>query len=59
MDSDVLTEDYVPKHWTKPDPPGVCSCEQPQPEARAVRKGAARTYCRRCDLPIRLAFGNR
>lgn len=33
-----------------------CDCLQPIPEERAERRGAARTYCARCDreLPLRL-----
>jgi hypothetical protein len=33
-----------------------CDCALPIPEERAERKGAARTYCARCDreLPARL-----
>ena len=37
----------------------VCACAVPIPEVRAARKGAARTHCARCDLPIRLEFGAR
>lgn len=35
----------------------TCSCTDPQPQVRAVRKGAARTYCARCGLPVKIAFG--
>ena len=33
-----------------------CDCRWPDPEERAERKGAARTYCARCDreLPLRM-----
>jgi hypothetical protein len=37
----------------------TCTCAEPVPVVRAVRKGAARTHCQRCGLPIRLAFGSR
>ena len=36
--------------------PLTCECPQPQPEVRATWKGAARTVCGRCGLPIRLVF---
>jgi hypothetical protein len=39
--------------------PAVCACVVPIPEVRATHKGAARTYCARCDLPVRLEFGAR
>jgi hypothetical protein len=37
--------------------PEYCDCPKPMPEERAVRRGAARTYCARCDreLPLRMA----
>jgi hypothetical protein len=37
----------------------VCACAVPLPEVRATHKGAARTHCARCDLPVRLEFGAR
>ena len=37
----------------------TCTCADPVPVVRAVRKGAASTFCQRCGLPIRLAFGSR
>jgi hypothetical protein len=40
-------------------PAGLCTCVQPEPEVRALRKGAARTYCARCGLPMRLDFVRR
>jgi hypothetical protein len=39
--------------------PAVCACAVPIPEVRATHKGAARTHCARCDLPIRLDFAAR
>jgi hypothetical protein len=33
-----------------------CRCASPAPHVRALRKGAARTYCSACSLPIRLDF---
>jgi hypothetical protein len=32
----------------------TCSCLQPLPRERAERKGAARTTCDRCGLPVPL-----
>jgi hypothetical protein len=34
----------------------TCSCERPLPHVRAERKWAARTYCDRCGLPLRLTW---
>jgi hypothetical protein len=34
----------------------TCTCERPLPRVLAERKWAARTYCDRCGLPLRLAF---
>ena len=34
----------------------VCTCTTPLPEVRAIWKGAARTHCSRCELPLRLDF---
>jgi hypothetical protein len=33
-----------------------CDCREPMPEQRAERRGAARTYCTRCEreLPLRI-----
>jgi len=60
MDSDVLTPDFVPADWAlTAAPPAVCTCPKPLPEVRAEHKGAARTYCARCGLPMRIAFGGR
>ena len=50
-----------------PDLPGppeletspTCTCPTPLPEARATWKGAARTFCSRCDLPVQLDFAGR
>ena len=33
-----------------------CTCATPVPQVRATRKGAARSFCAKCDLPIRLDF---
>lgn len=60
MDSNALTPDVVPSHWTANDrTSNVCGCTVPMRHVRAARKGAARTYCARCGLPIRLAFDDR
>ena len=39
--------------------PKVCACAAPVPEVRATHKGAARTHCARCGLPVRLEFAAR
>ena len=33
-----------------------CSCAKPVPVERSERKGAARTVCGRCGLPVKLAL---
>jgi hypothetical protein len=40
-------------------PAQTCTCPVPLPEIRAVWKGAARTYCSRCNLPVQLDFSLR
>ncbi len=35
----------------------TCSCAAPLPTERAERKGAARTHCARCGLPIPIRLG--
>jgi hypothetical protein len=49
------TKDEPP---TAPDsaPTANCTCEHPVPRVRAEHKGAARTYCDRCGLPVRLSW---
>jgi hypothetical protein len=37
----------------------TCSCVVPVPVVRAAHKGAARTHCATCDLPIKLDFGSK
>ena len=37
----------------------TCRCAAPAPVVRADRKGAARTYCGRCGLPMRIELGSR
>ena len=41
-------------------PPAVdaelCTCEHPAPHEEATHKGASRTVCLNCGLPIRIAF---
>jgi hypothetical protein len=37
---------------------GTCTCEKPIPVERGERKGAARTECNRCGLPLPLKLGN-
>jgi hypothetical protein len=56
-DRSVVTPDYVPPEWVAAQP--FCVCGEPVPELRAERKGAARSYCAHCGLPIRLDFGSR
>jgi hypothetical protein len=53
-DSSVVTPDHVPPEWVLAQ--RFCACASPSPELRAERKGAARTYCAHCGLPIRLDF---
>jgi hypothetical protein len=40
----------------QPPPPVAlsCTCAVPRPRERAVHKGAARTFCERCGLPLPL-----
>jgi predicted SprT family Zn-dependent metalloprotease len=48
-----ITPDPVP-------PPAAsyyCDCPRPVAEQRAVRHGAARTYCARCDRELPLTIG--
>ncbi len=53
---DVITEaDRSPRT----EPLTVCACTVPVPEVRALRKGAARTHCSTCGLPVRLDFAIR
>jgi hypothetical protein len=35
-------------------PPDMCSCEHPLPREHAEWKGASRTTCERCGLPVPL-----
>ena len=37
----------------------TCSCVVPVPQVQATHKGAARTHCASCGLPIRLDFNTR
>lgn len=37
----------------------VCSCAVPVPYVKAARKGAAKTFCARCELPMRISFESR
>jgi hypothetical protein len=37
----------------------TCQCAVPVPVIKAERKGAARTYCARCERPVRIEFGSR
>ena len=45
-----------PQHEIQTQPPAArtCSCEVPLPRELAVHKGAARTVCERCGLPVPL-----
>jgi hypothetical protein len=40
-------------------PTRTCTCSEPIPVVRADRKGAGRTECLRCGMPVRLTFGGR
>jgi hypothetical protein len=60
MDSNVVTPDVVPEHWTLSDQSSnTCTCAEPVPQEKAAHKGAARTHCARCDLPVPLSFKSR
>ncbi len=61
MDEPVVTPDHVPLEWPVQPvaKPTVCTCAVPFPQARAKWKGASRTYCGRCGLPVRLDFDRR
>jgi hypothetical protein len=56
-DGSVMTDATTPA--TGPMPVTTCTCAVPVPEARATWKGAARTHCVRCGLPMRLDFAAR
>ena len=55
----VVIPDHVPTEWPALAEPTMCSCAFPIPHVRAERKGAARRYCARCGLPIRIDFDKR
>jgi hypothetical protein len=38
------------------DPGELCSCEKPAPHEEATHKGASRSVCLICHLPIRISF---
>ena len=57
-DPRVSTPDVTTHGWT-PSAAALCTCAKPIPELRAARKGAARTYCAHCGLPMRIDFGGR
>lgn len=60
MDSNIVTPDVVPEDWTLVDQSSnTCTCDEPVRQERAAYKGAARTYCARCDLPVRMSFESR
>ncbi len=61
MDEHALTPEYPPADWAPPMPKAatICTCAVPVPQARATSKGAARTYCGRCELPVRIEFDRR
>ncbi len=44
--------------WQDRPPMPTCACERPLPRQRAERKGAARTICDRCGLPVRLRLAH-
>jgi hypothetical protein len=49
------------QHNPTPSRPAAatCTCAHPLPRVLAERKGAARTTCERCGLPIRLRLHGR
>ncbi len=48
-----MHNETVPVVTPKPSPE-LCSCEHPLPREQAEWKGASRTTCERCTLPIPL-----
>ena len=56
MDEPRLVPDHVPVTWTA-SAAQTCACATPVPSVHAERKGAARTLCARCGLPIKVRFG--
>ena len=59
MEDPGLTPSDVTAHGWTPAQATLCVCAKPIPEPRASRKGAARTYCAHCGLPVRIDFGAR
>ena len=60
MSTNVPSTESVPEHvpveWLQIPTPSLCTCPAPIPEVRAERKGAARTHCARCGLPVPIGF---
>jgi len=52
---------HAPPITPDPIPPAAapyyCDCAAPIAEQRAERRGAARTYCARCDRELPLTIG--
>jgi hypothetical protein len=59
MEDPRLSTPDVTAHGWSPASATLCTCATPIPELRAERKGAARTYCAHCGLPMRIDFGGR
>jgi hypothetical protein len=57
MDKHLLVTDEAQPLGAQPGT--TCTCASPIPEVRATWKGAARTHCSRCDLPVQLDFATR
>lgn len=57
-DPRLSTPEVTTHSWTHASAT-LCTCAKPIPELRASRKGAARTYCAHCGLPMRIDFGGR
>jgi hypothetical protein len=58
MDESRLIPDHAPVTWPAPVVAATtCACAVPVPSVQAVRKGAARTVCERCGLPVKVRFG--
>lgn len=57
MQPDLPSFTFVDDLFPRLSPSALCTCAQPIPKPRAERKGAARTYCARCELPIPLLLG--
>jgi hypothetical protein len=57
MEEPRVVPDKIPEPWPEVvAAAATCTCAMPLPHTRATWKGAARTVCDRCGLPIRIDF---